>query len=500
MPGQGLWHRMELVRLLPDRGLVHTAFPPGVVLCAAPLQRRTDQPETAESSWAGCVASACYRDRSSLICNGAFVTVLRAVSGAAAVISGRRNVFYGWWLLAAAVVSMALGSGVSFWSFGLYVEPLEAEFGWSRAQVSFGFSLSLFVSGIAAPLVGRWIDTRGPRSAILVGAVLTALSYLLLAFTNSLWQWYLFSSINAIVRQLMFFMPFMSLISRWFDRRRGVAISILGAGFSLGGFVVVPLMSAAIGEYGWRAAFTISGAAIALLFIPVGWFVVRNSPADVGAEVDGAPPPDDGLPSPPLEGLTLREALRTPLFWTLSFALMLLFFGMFGWLVHQVPFYESVGISRRDAALIVSLSAGLGIGTRLLVGAFADRVPRFEVVAVALVILLIAAMVTLSISTSTAAIALFLVFWVGGTAGGPIIEALLLTRAFGVAHFGTILGAVVVVETLGQIISPTITGAIFDRTGSYEIAIFVFIGTFSGSLVLFLIASRLPRPLARRVT
>lgn len=426
------------------------------------------------------------------------MTALRAVSAAVAVATGRRRVFYGWWLLAAAVVSMALGSGVSFWSFGLYVDPLEAEFGWSRAEVSLGFSLSLLVSGLVAPLIGRWIDTRGPRSAILVGTVLTALSYLLLAFTDSLWQWYLFSSINAVVRQLMFFMPFMALISRWFDRRRGIAVSILGSGFSLGGFLVVPLMSAAIDGLGWRGAFVISAIATAAVFWPVGQFIVRDSPADVGAEVDGAPPRDDDLPSPPVEGMTLREALRTPLFWVLAFALMLLFFGMFGWLVHQIPFYESVGISRGTAALIVSVTAGLGIGTRLLVGAFADRVRRFEVLAIFLVVFLIAAMTTLSISTAPAAIALFLVFWVGGTAGGPIIEALLLTRAFGVAHFATILGAVVVVETLGQIISPTIAGAIFDRTGSYDLAILVFIGTYAASLVLFVVALRLPRPVVNR--
>jgi sugar phosphate permease len=423
------------------------------------------------------------------------LTALHAVAGVAEVISGRRKVFYGWWLLAASVVSMALGSGVSFWSFGLYVEPLEQQFGWSRAEVSLGFSVSLLVSGLSAPLVGRWIDVRGPRSAILVGAVLTAASYGLLALTNTLWQWYFFSTVNAVVRQLMFFIPFMAVISRWFDRRRGIAVSILGTGFSLGGFVVVPIMSALIEGVGWRGAFVVSGIAIAALFLPVGWFIIRNTPADVGAEVDGAPRRDDDLPSPPLEGLTLREALRTRLFWVLAFALMLLFFGMFGWLVHQVPFYESVGISRQAAASIVAISAGLSIGTRIVVGLFADRLQRFEVAAIALVTFLVASMVTLSISTSTPAIALFLVFWVAGTAGGPMMEALLLTRSFGIAHFATILGAVVVVETLGQIISPTIAGAIFDRTGSYDLALLLFIGTFTASLVLFAVALRLPRPL-----
>ena len=77
---------------------------------------------------------------------------------------------------------------------------------------------------------------------------------------------------------------------------------------------------------------------------------------------------------------------------------------------------------------------------------------------------------------------------------------MLLTRAFGVAYFGTILGAVVVVETLGQIISPTIAGAIFDRTGSYDIPILVFLGTFAASVVLFLVALRLPRLEFRRTS
>jgi len=407
------------------------------------------------------------------------------------------GVYYGWWLLAASVCAMALGSGVSFWAFGLYVDPLENEFGWSRAEVSLGFSISLLVSGIAGPFVGRWIDARGPRSAVLTGAVLTALSYVLLAATQELWQWYAFSSINAVVRQLMFFIPFMALISRWFDRRRGLATSILGTGFSLGGFVVVPVMGIAIDALGWRGAFLASSGAIAALFIPIGLFVVRNSPADLGLLVDGAPAPSPSEnPHVHVEApaLTLSEAVRTPLFWTLAFALTLLFFGMFGWLVHQVPFYESLGISRGRAAAIVSIAAGCSIFTRLLVGAVADRVPRFEVVALVFTSTLMAAMVTLLVSTSPAAIALFLVFWVMGTAGGPMMEALLLTRGFGVRNFATILGAIVVVETLGQIISPTAAGAIYDATGSYDLALVMFLATFAGSFALFVVALRLPRP------
>lgn len=413
----------------------------------------------------------------------------------AEVLSGRRRVYFGWWLLAASVGAMALGSGTSFWAFGFYVRPLEQEFGWTRAEVSLGFSAALFVSGLSGPLIGRFIDVRGPRTAILVGTVLTALTFLLLATTNSLWQWYAYSAVNAVARQMMFFIPFMALIARWFDRRRGVAVSILGTGFSLGGFIVVPFVQLAMESIGWRATLVASGGAVAAVFMPIGLFIVRNSPAEMGLSPDGAQDAD-GTPSRPraIEGVTLREALRSPLFWALSFGFMLFFFGMFGWLVHQVPFYESIGLSRRAAATIVSATAALSIGTRLLVGMIADRITRFEYAVVGLASTLLGAMVTLSISTSHAAIALFLILWVIGTAGGPMIESLLLTRAFGVKHFGTILGAVVVVETIGQILSPTVAGAIYDATGSYDLALVMFTGTFATAAVVFLGASKLRRP------
>ena len=409
--------------------------------------------------------------------------------------SGRRKVFYGWWLLAGSVVAMALGSGVSFWSFGLYIGPLEEEFGWSRAEVSLGFSVSLAISGLTGPFIGRWIDVRGPRVAIVVGATLTAATYILLATTSELWQWYAYNSINAVFRQMMFFIPFQALISRWFDRRRGIALGILGTGFSLGGFVVVPLMQLVIEQVGWDGSFIISGIAVVGVFVPIGLLLVRNSPADVGAVPDGElQTKDEPYQARALTGLTLGRALSTPLFWVLAFAMMLFFYGLFGWLVHMVPFYESVGISRGVAAALVSIAAGFGIVTRLAFGLLADRIRRIETVAMGMLAFLMAGMTTLILDSGTAGIAVFIVFWVVGSGGGPLLEPLLLTRAFGLAHFGAILGAFIVVETIGFIISPVLAGVIYDSTGSYNWVLVMFLGAFAASFVLFYLSSRLPHP------
>lgn len=404
--------------------------------------------------------------------------------------------YYGWVILGAAVLAMALGSGVSFWAFGLYVDPIEDEFGWSRAQVSAGFSVSLAISGLSGPLIGRWVDARGPREAILIGAVMTALTYLLLATTSSLWQWFVFLSINAIFRQLMFFIPFQALISRWFDRRRGVALGILGTGFSLGGFVVL-LMTLVIDELGWDGSFVFTSVIIAAVYIPMTLFVLKNNPSDVGAYIDGESheEAEARLAGGPLRGLTLRQALRTPLFWLIAFAMTFFLFGVFGWLVHQVPFYESVGVDRGVAGALVTTVAAGGIFARLGFGFIVDRFPRVEIPAMALLVFLSSSFVALLLDSTAAGIGVFMVLWIIGSGGGPLLEPLLLTRSFGLAHFGTILGMVGLVETIGIISSPTLLGAIFDATGSYDWALVLLMGAFLSALTLFFFASRLPLPI-----
>ena len=412
------------------------------------------------------------------------------------VLRGRRRLFYGWWVLTASVCVMTVISGLSVWANGLYVEPLEQEFGWSRAEVSLGFSAGILVAGFAGPLIGVWIDRLGPRSAMLAGTAMTGVTYVLLSFTDSLWQWYLFAALNAGFRQMTFFMPMQVLASRWFDRRRGAALSILGTGFSLGGFIMLPLVAFVIDVTDWRGGFLFSGALAVAVVIPMTLFVLRDWPSDKGTYADGEPQQDQaGAPAGrPLPGLTLSQAARQPLFWILSTALMLFFFGIIGWTVHVVPFFESRGISRETAALLVSGTSGAGIVMRLLIGTIVDRFRRFEVASALLTATLAIAMVSLLLETGWLGVALFLTFWLVGTSAGALAESLTLTRAFGLAHFATILGFVVVVETCGEVLSPSLAGLIFDKTGSYDLALVMYASTFGLSTALFALAARMRPP------
>lgn len=408
------------------------------------------------------------------------------------VVRGRRHVYRGWWILAASLLATTAGSGISFWSFGLYIAPLESEFGWSRTEVSLGFSIAVVAGGISAPLIGRWVDTRGPRSAIVTGSILAMITYLLLSTTGNLLQWYIYSALNELSRAMMFFIPFQALIARWFNRRRGLATGIFGTAFSLGGFLVMPIMGFTIDTFGWRSGFVASGVVVAATYVPIGLLLIRNSPEEVGQFIDGDRAPKE-LASSNSErsGVSLRVALRTLHFWVIVSAMGLYLFGIFGFNVHQVPFFESRGIPRSSAIAIVSLSAGAIVISRLLFSFLADKITRFELAPMGLSLFLMSAMLVPLVIPGTVGISLFLILWVPGRSGGPIVEVMLLTRAFGLRHFATLLGALTVVQTIGHILSPAIAGAIFDSTGTYNYALLMYMGTYFAAFTLFAATLRL---------
>ena len=410
----------------------------------------------------------------------------------------RADIFYGWWILAASAGALTLMSGVTFWSPTLYIGPLEDEFGWSRAEVTGGYSVAFLMMGLSGPLVGRWVDARGSRLVLIAGGILVGASFLLIARTSSLWQWYLFLSINTAFRQLILFLPIQSLVSRWFVRRRGFVLGVLAAASAVGGLAIVPVLRWIIDTFGWETSFVVTGAAVAIVFIPLGLFVVRDSPAEMNTYPDGEPPVsrEPGVPDQP-EGVTLSAALHTPIFWTLTVALGIFFYSFFGFMVHLVPFYESVGVSRGVAAMLVATMAGFTIFARLGIGLLADRIERVERLAMVLCALLMAGMATLLLNSALAGISVFLVLFILGSGAGPVLQPLLLMRTFGISHYGAILGTSIVVQTASMTLSPVIAGAIFDATGSYDWVLVMFLCTFGGALFLFYLASRLPLTLPR---
>ena len=290
------------------------------------------------------------------------------------------RIYYGWYVLFGMVVALIVAEGVTIGSLSAYTEPLENHFGWSRRDVSMGFSVTVGTIGLFAPFIGRLIDVVGPRRLMLIGAPLCAAAFVLLAFMTQLWQWYVYLGVSSLALGLIAYIPAQALAVRWFDRRRATALSLIGASVWMGQMAMLPLVQVIISRLGWEDAFIYSGMLVVGAYI-VAFIFVRDQPR--ANESDAPTATTAAASSEPiaLSGMTIGQTMRTPLFWALVLGLMLLYFVVFGWLSQGVPYYQSVGFSDFWAAQIISLTAGGAVVWLLLAGPQIERFRRPELVA-----------------------------------------------------------------------------------------------------------------------
>ena len=412
-----------------------------------------------------------------------------------------RRIYYGWYVLFGMVVALVVAEGLTLGSLSAYTEPLEQRFGWSRAEVSMGFSVTVGTIGLFAPIIGRLIDVVGPRRLMLIGAPLCAVAFSLLAFMTQLWQWYVYLGVSSLALGLVAYMPAQALAVRWFDRRRAVALSIIGASVWMGQLIMLPLVQLIITRLGWGDAFLYSAMLIVGAYI-VAFIFVRDHPRE-GESDAPATTLATAAPAQPvvLSGLTIGQAIRTPLFWTLVLGLMLLYFVVFGWLSQGVPYYRSVGFSDTWSAQIVSLTAGGAVVWLLTAGTQIERFRRPERVASICALFVCGSLITLYLTGgSIPGVSVAVVLYVIGFAAAPPLEALMLSRAFGLKNFATIMGTAFMFQTIAIVFSPIVAGSIYDRNGNYDLALIIYAICVAASCLVFLLASRLPQPFAVRQT
>ncbi len=408
------------------------------------------------------------------------------------------GVYYGWYVLFGMVIALLVAEGVTIGSLSAYVVPLEEHFGWSRAQVSMGFSVTVGTIGLFAPIIGRLIDVVGPRRLMLIGAPVCCAAFVLLAFMTQLWHWYAYLALSSVALGLVAYMPAQALAVRWFDRRRALATSIIGASVWMGQLFMLPLVQLIITRLGWGDAFLYSGMLVVAAYI-VAFIFVRDHPKDHERDAPAAPGMEPSTEPVVLSGLTIGQAIRTPLFWTLVLGLMLLYFVVFGWLSQGVPYYQSVGFSDTWSAQIVSLTAGGAVVWLLTAGTQIERFRRPERVASVCALFVCGSLITLYLTGgSVPGVSIAVVLYVIGFAAAPPLEALMLSRAFGLKNFATIMGTAFLFQTIAIVFSPIIAGSIYDRNGNYDLALIIYAICVAASCLVFLVASRLPQPFACR--
>ncbi len=374
----------------------------------------------------------------------------------------------GWIVVAAALWVITVTSG-SFYSYGVFFKPMIAEFGWSRQLGAGVMGLACLIYVGVLPFVGHLADRRGPRFVMAASAGLLALGYVLGAHVRSALQLYGYVGVLGGLSYPGLLPVPVAVVSRWFDRNRGLALGIALAGVGLGTLVVPPLAALLVSAYGWRVAFTVLGFAVLVTCVPPCILFMRDperteaGPAG-GSESSGL---DEAGPVERSPGLSIREALRTRVFWVVfaQYGICITVLGMV--MIHIVPHLTDVGMSPPLAANVLG-AIGLGsvIG-RVLAGFASDKVGIKRVLAGCL-----AVKVIVLVAFARAAGFPFcysLGFCYGIAYGGFMVVIPTLTSVlFGLRAMGAIFATISIAEGIGFAAGSYLAGYIWDATGSYE--------------------------------
>jgi MFS family permease len=399
--------------------------------------------------------------------------------------------YHGWRIVAVAFLTHCLNVGCVFYSFGVFFTPLIHEFGWTRAQISWGFSSVSIVGALWSPFVGRVVDRYGPRPSQLFGALMLGGAFMLLSTVHSLFQYYLLMALMVSMGSTALGpIPSNSAVAGWFLRRRGRALGFATAGISMGGVIFVPLAQTLITHLGWRQAFVALGAVVIGVGLAPIALVMRKPPAELPPEERMPRAGDQGLAFEIEHSVTAGEAVRDPNFWLIAGAFSLTVMGLSAVLLHQVPLLMDVGVTPAHAALALGATAGVGVVGKLGFGALLERVEQRRVI-VGCFLAQAAGLLLLPFARIPALLVLYVLVYGYAMGGNATLQATILGDCFGRRHYGAIAGRMGPIIVFSQAVAVPLVGWLRDRTGSYMPAI-AFIEVMT--LVAALCISRLRPP------
>ena len=381
------------------------------------------------------------------------------------------RLFYGWWIVGAAFLNLFLVVGVIFYGFPVFYPAFVASLGFTRAQVTQGFLLGFLLAGLPFGLLaGALIDRIGARWVILSGIGFVGLPLILMGSMTKFWQYESLCIIEVIGYSLAGPIANQVLVSRWFRLRRGRAMGYAYLGLGFGGVVSPPAISLFIRSFGWRHALEITGALILITLFPVGFWITRSTPADMGLTPDGVslPPSARGNPDERASG-GISAAVRTANFWLLLVGATLVIGAINAVIQHFILSMKDAGYSTFAAARFLSILLAMSLGGRVLVGYIADRYKKKNTMAL-FYLLLGAAIPLMCFAHEPVAVTAFAAVFGFSMGADYMLIPLVTAECFGMASLGKLLALIIMGYSIGQWIAPWMAGRIFDVYHSYRLA------------------------------
>jgi OFA family oxalate/formate antiporter-like MFS transporter len=384
------------------------------------------------------------------------------------------------WGIAVAGVLMQMSLGAVY-AWSVFRTPLATKFGWTIAQVTLTFTISILILGFAAFPGGVWLNRKGPRVVAVTGGILYGLGVFLASFTNSLtWLYLTYGLVGGVGLGFGYIVP-VSVLVKWFPDRRGLITGIAVGGFGAGALVTAPIATRLIERVGVLQTFAYLRLAYLIVTPVAGWFM-RNPPE--GWKPEGWTPAAAQVSERATRDFTLGEALRTRQWWTLWLVLFLNVSAGISLISQQAPLFQELGgVSAVVAASMVGIvSIGNALG-RVSWAWLSDVITRTMTFAAMFVLQVILFWVLPDLRSSTSlTLVAFLVLMCYGGGFGTMPAS--VADYFGPKNVGPIYGLMLTAWGLASVFGPLMMAEMRQTSGSYRGALHIIAGVMLVSTLL----------------
>jgi MFS family permease len=410
-----------------------------------------------------------------------------------------KDIYYGWILVGALSLAKMTAWGVLYYSFSVFLTPMQQELGWSRSSMAGAFSVALLLSGLTGVPLGRWIDRHGPRWLMTAGAAMAALLVFAWGRVTDLTTFYLIWGGIGMTMAATLYEPAFAIIAKWFVRHRGRALTVLTFVAGFASVIYIPLAGWLIRMQGWRGALQILACLLAVGTIPLHALVLRRRPEDLGLapDGDGSHLPETSSPTQFVteRSVSLDEALRGPTFWWLTTAFVMNTIGVIAINVHLVSYLIDHGFESSFAAAAMGLVGVMALPGRLIFTPLGDLVPRSLLTAFLFLLQTFSLLVLLWAKSKIGVLGFVALFGAGFGAITPA-RAALIAEYYGPVSYGGINGVLALFLTFAGALAPLGAAWGHDLAGSYAPVLWTLVATSALGAVSVLVAEQSARRLA----
>jgi len=395
--------------------------------------------------------------------------------------------YYGWVMLLTVSVTEVISWGILYYAYSVFISPMTTDLGVGQLTITTSYSVTLLTNGLAAPLIGWWLDRYGSRGLMTAGSLAGCGLLILWSQITTPLQLYLVMAGVGIASAAVLYEPAFAIIATWFRRERGRALQVLTFFGAWASFIFIPLAGWLVDLIGWRLALLVL-AAIMALTIPPHALVLRRCPADLGLTPDGVLSATD-LTIFPEPSVRVGVAIRDLRFWLLSIAFAMSGFATVTMTIQLIPYLLSRGETLVFAAAIAGVHGFMSLLGRLFLGPFGERWSR-RLVTIGLFGMQIIGLTVLMFSTHPFAALIYIALFGAGAGTQTIMRAALIAEEYGSVNYGVISGIQNIILTVARTVAPIVTGLLVERIG-YNGMVCSLIGLLAvGVLALFMVEKR----------